>query len=58
MKSKFEERLKLHNWNYQKYSGERWAEGHHEYKKLIQASSESPEHRILFLRYKKLNGVV
>ena len=56
---KFEERLKLHNWNYQQASNAIvWNTSHMEYKKLIQFSFESPDHRRLFLTYKKLNGVI
>lgn len=55
---KFEERLKLHNWNYKNYIGHMWTDGHNEQKKLTQFSFESPDHRRLFLRYKKINGVI
>ena len=56
---RFEERLKLHNWNYQKASNAvAWQTGHHEYKKLIEISFKSPEHRRLFIRYKIMKGVI
>lgn len=55
---KFEERLKAHNWNYQNASNAvAWQTGHIEFKKLIQISFTSPEHRRLFLRYKKDRGI-
>lgn len=57
--SKFEERLKLHNWNYQKASNAvAWQVGQKEYQKLIELSTTSPDHRKLFLKYKKEKGII
>ena len=56
---KYEERLKLHNWNYQNASNAvAWQTGQTEYKKLIDLSFTSPEHRKLFIRYKVMKGII
>jgi hypothetical protein len=56
---KYEERLKLHNWNYQQSNNfVIWQSGQIEFKKLIELSFTSPEHRNLFLQYKKQAGII
>ena len=54
----YEERLKKHNWNYKNCIGEHWTIGHKEYSRLIELSTLTPEHRRIFLYYKKINGVI
>ena len=55
----FEARLKLHNWNYKKIQcASVWNDGHVEQKRLTEISFQSPEHRRMFLDYKKMKEVV
>ena len=55
----YEERLKKHNWKYQQEENiPAWQSGHYEYKKLIEISFKSPIHRVLFIRYKKQEGII
>lgn len=50
----FEERLKNHDWQYQREQcASRWNDSRIEFSRLTEMSFQSPEHRQMFLMYKK-----